>query len=735
MAKPNLFRRVWDAVTNRPESAQPVEDKITPSVKALKYKFQPNAPTTRSAFAATQVNRKVPTQDYDLSVIDRFVDNESIVFQTFSKIEEKATNNGYQFVSKDQEAVDYIRRRLAEFGRVAKKPTDLFVWECFGDLVKYSNCFLYKFRDMGNSSGRRVTIGDETLDPIASYVRLDPTSVIPERDEDGNVIRYHVGPTHQSQFVLNIAKKVPAQDIIHIYDKKNPRNNLGTPYIWPVIDDIRVLRHMEENLEMLIHKHLFPLYQYIVGTDDMPPEPEEIEKITLDIENIPSEGGWVTPNRHKVEVIGAEGKAMDVSKYLNYFRERVVMGLGIGLVSFGLAAGASRSSSEVIDRNLVEKAKRYQNILSSFFNDLVVPELLAEGGWDILDENYPIVTLDFNEIDSETQIKVETNALNLFNSQLLDYDEARTRVGMDVKGENDVAKLQFNMFGAAKEQEFNLALAHVEASFRGSSTPNSKSAGSANSAKAQIQPSNQHGVKSGPKRQRDEHIEITDNTIKTVKASYNAGTMKSQINQHFDAARADIVDSVKSGIDGAWSLDSTPEGVRYAIGNTESSIYHTSKDYIASAWDAGYSSGTGGFITDNAIRLKANEVLDAHAGYVKKTMTDIQNDVINILTDKSILNKDERARKVSALFDLKKHYINDAVNTGIAKAFNHGRAHGFKDLGHTSALHTYHDSDCEKCKPMSGKPIDLSKITVDSVAPHHLNCECSLDLYGEQNAQ
>src|SRR5690349_25069442 len=99
---PNIFQRIADAF--RPAQAPKLQDDLTPSVKPLKTRFVPNAPTTRSALTtALGSNKRVIAQDYELGIIDRFVDNESIVFQTFSKIEEKCTNNGWIFSCPDQE--------------------------------------------------------------------------------------------------------------------------------------------------------------------------------------------------------------------------------------------------------------------------------------------------------------------------------------------------------------------------------------------------------------------------------------------------------------------------------------------------------------------------------------------------------------------------------------------------------------------------------------------------------
>src|SRR6185369_9945303 len=112
------------------------------------------------------------------------------------------------------------------------------------------------------------------------------------------------------------------------------------------------------------------------------------------------------PERHKIDVLGAGGAAVDASKYLEHFKERVTMGLGIGQVSLGMGAGASRASSEVIDRSLVEKAKMYQELFSAFLEDAILKELLTEGGFEVYDiAKYIPVRIQFEEIDTDLLIK------------------------------------------------------------------------------------------------------------------------------------------------------------------------------------------------------------------------------------------------------------------------------------------------------------------------------------------
>ena len=58
--------------------------------------------------------------------------------------------------------------------------------------------------------------------------------------------------------------------MIHIYMHKKPGFAMGTPEAAPVLDDIALLRRIEENVEELIESNLFPLFHYSVGSDEFP---------------------------------------------------------------------------------------------------------------------------------------------------------------------------------------------------------------------------------------------------------------------------------------------------------------------------------------------------------------------------------------------------------------------------------------------------------------------------------
>ena len=69
----------------------------------------------------------------------------------------------------------------------------------------------------------------------------------------------------------------------------------------------------------------------------------------------------VTPWNHEIDVVGAQGNALEIKEYLNHFKERVAIGLGVSPHHLGMMSGTSnRSVTERLDLALYDKIKNLQ---------------------------------------------------------------------------------------------------------------------------------------------------------------------------------------------------------------------------------------------------------------------------------------------------------------------------------------------------------------------------------------
>jgi hypothetical protein len=137
-----------------------------------------------------------------------------------------------------------VKRRLKEMAEVSGITFDSLIRSIIQNLVAYSNSFVVKARDYKTSSGRSIgRVDGYPLPPISAYFPLDPTSIQIKRNYHGKVLKYL-----QKVPGNPLAPEFKPQDIVHVYYDRKEGFAFGTPYIIPVLDDIRTLRRLEENV-------------------------------------------------------------------------------------------------------------------------------------------------------------------------------------------------------------------------------------------------------------------------------------------------------------------------------------------------------------------------------------------------------------------------------------------------------------------------------------------------------
>lgn len=274
--------------------------------------------------------------DYDMALINRIEDTDSYVHQAFIKKTGLMFKEGYEFVGADPKTIQYVKLRLAQIARATNIPTQELLRSVGQSLIKKSNAFLVKVRKESASGGKIRTLpgSGKELEPIAGYFIAPAETMKYEADRYGKITKW------KQELPDGTYKFFSPDDVVHLYFNKKEGFIFGTPTIIPVIDDIRSLRKIEENIELLIYQHLFPLFHYKVGTDQFPATIDEngnneIDVAKHEIRLMPSEGGVVTSHRHQIELIGAENRSLRAEGYLEHYKKRVFSGLGISAIDMG----------------------------------------------------------------------------------------------------------------------------------------------------------------------------------------------------------------------------------------------------------------------------------------------------------------------------------------------------------------------------------------------------------------
>lgn len=453
--------------------------------------------------------------EYNLGEISKVIDIESYVRQAFGKHTELCLKEGYEIASRNEEATVYIRKRLREIADASNMTFDMLLRGIVQNLVAYSNSFIVKVRDIRRSSGQPIRrMAGEPLQPIAAYFNVDPTSVQIKRS-------YHGKPLQYIQRVPGnpFSPKFRPEDVVHIYYDRKEGLAFGTPYIIPTLDDIRSLRRMEENIEMLIVQHLFPLYHYSVGTEENPAElyddgTTEVDIIKEEIENMPTEGSIVTPERHTITNLGAQGKALDAAKYLEYFEKRVLAGLGISEIALGRGGTANRATAATIDKMMQDRCKDFQDVAEAFVNEFIFKELLYEGGFVIDESEDNFVKLKFKEIDIDNLLKSENHSVFKYEHDAITETELRELLGKDPIGEEQRSDMYFERI--TKPRAIIMAIDEpytAEAKAGGAVKKISKEEKKKKETTNREKPTNQYGTKPARTREKKDIIDSIEKIL------------------------------------------------------------------------------------------------------------------------------------------------------------------------------------------------------------------------------
>lgn len=461
--------------------------------------------------------------EFDLHEIKRASEADSYIKMALMRFSDLMFKAGYDLKSENEDAVEYLKTRFRIMSFATQKPIDILYQELADDLVRYSNAFVAKSRVDKVMPGVNAK-GVFKDKPIGGYYRIDPITVRVQRDKNGQIVKYQ-----QNAGGENVREFAPTE-IIHIYLDKDASNAFGTPRISAALEDVRLLRRIEGNIVSLIYRFAIPIYQWIIGIPEQgfQATDKEIQDAQREIENMPLDGVIVTNEKTAIKAIGAEGNALDASKYLDYFEKRVFSALGMSEAMMG--RGGAKQDADTMEGQIHDSVKKIQKVMAIFIENFMLNELLLEGGFNPIADENDIVHFVFNEISLDTKIKLENHEMLKYQSNLNTFDEARHVMGK--KSNVDENRLHVNMVEnkAALDQihaknEGAKEIAQMNAQARASSqggNGKTKSAKPNKDVTTRNRPTNQHGTTSVKIKESLDIEESKKNPIKPHKKNYSS---------------------------------------------------------------------------------------------------------------------------------------------------------------------------------------------------------------------
>lgn len=491
------------------EMPEPLKKQIDAISNRNYKKVAESASVIGAGITRTGVNGIQPPE-FDLLEIAAAFDAEPLVRRSIKRQVNLWFKEGYNIVGENEKYNTYITKRLKQIAFVTGIPTETMMRQIVSSLLKYSNAFLIVVRNEAMSGGIKKRGSGA---PIAGLFPVSPLSMYPKY-ENGKLIqwvRILKDGTKVQEFDVN--------DVIHFTLDKEEDFLFGKPRLLGVIEDIAALRRMEENIEILVAKFLFPIYLLKVGSQENPAQyyadgTSEIDTLYSLVQSMEQEGMLLGTERHELEVKGAFAEALDSEPYLRHFKTRLYTGLGVSAVDMGEGDTANRSTADNISQNLKDIVIEDQKEFAAQVQMKLFIPFFLEHPDDISALNaFDQVAMTFYNVDLDSRIKYENHLLNRWNNNIDSHDETRTKMGETpmTTGQMKRTRLHLVDIPLAKISKAQTGAA-PQATGTGGGAGNKAGKGKGETEN-KSRPTNQHGTNPGPTKAKSATNEGFDNEL------------------------------------------------------------------------------------------------------------------------------------------------------------------------------------------------------------------------------
>jgi len=326
------------------------------------------------------------------------------------------------------EAPPRIQRYLDERFRIMKSVNGLG-WDdllrvAALDYVLFGNAFMIR----AGSSQIRAVYGYRinTQRATAALYPVSPRMLRPVFSPAGEVVAWQLYVRTSRAGHVVPPKEFNSREVLHLHYNRGSEYVFGTPLLLCVLEDVRALRQIEEDILRLLHKFANPLL--VINTPDALGYGDGIRADMTELANVinqmAEDGFLVLMPGQDVRMLGAESVALRMEGYLDSFKRRVFSGLGM---SANMLADESEPLERQVEleRQIRDTVTDIQHQFGQHLLDQVIGVLLQEAGIET-DE----VSLVFDLPDQQAWLRFEQAVANLYALNLITRDEARKRSGL-----------------------------------------------------------------------------------------------------------------------------------------------------------------------------------------------------------------------------------------------------------------------------------------------------------------
>jgi len=164
-----------------------------------------------------------------------------------------------------------------------------------------------------------------------------------------------------------------------------PFNLVGdSPYGYSIIHSIykitENLLNMQSNAAILLDRKSNSPVHIKIGSDEYPAKPSDIEDFGNNLQNITARTEWVTNHVTDINVVGFEGKLLNLAPYAKHYTQQMLFGLEVPLVLMGegnIPEGLARTQMEAFQLRI----KSIQENVEHMIESLIFKRLLTLHGF------------------------------------------------------------------------------------------------------------------------------------------------------------------------------------------------------------------------------------------------------------------------------------------------------------------------------------------------------------------
>lgn len=431
--------KVLDSTKMSTVKSTNIISKVTKDIRTIKV------PIARYFENPAQLTYMYAESEYDIVSVFKLLKHEPFFLKATQKKLSLFTKSGMSVHSDDDKKKKYIVNRFKLMQLETGVSIDSIIKQLAFYLIVGSNAFVIKTRSNDSKYGHSYTRNGKEILPVSGLFTAHPVTMKPKFKfiKDASLktgVRLVLDKwVHTNR--RGIQKEFDPNDVCHFTLFKEDGMLFGLPEVMPVIDDIRTLRKLEEDSQLLVHRDLFPIIHYRVETPSVIDHQSgltELDRAQNDMKNIVQDGGIATDSRHEIKFVGNDGKGLDINPFIKYFQQRVLAGLGVSEIDLGIGGAASNGTADTLSSQIIDSVKFIQQELSQQFKELILDEIMLQSQYDDIFDEETEVKLVFQEIDLEWKIRSENHEADLYQKGVKTIHETRNKMGHKTISDDDI---------------------------------------------------------------------------------------------------------------------------------------------------------------------------------------------------------------------------------------------------------------------------------------------------------